>query len=264
MRTSSPSSSSSSSTCGATRARALAPQSCFATLHGPAAGGGAGAGAGGAAAGRAAGDDGLLAVTAGVRADASRAGGAVSEARRSRLLVSTRGAAAEGADESSSRVGEPLLALADEGVEHRRVRGGASARRARLEHVSELHQQGHGARPIARAFSFRLHRGCAEGVWGGEGALARGWRRGERSGHSCALGEGARFLSDCARATHRRVQSSPIRLRVAAVSLIVVARRVSLSPVDSDARRALRRAQVRDRDGRRGRETSKILLSMGR
>ena len=47
-------------------------------------------------------------------------------------------------------------------------------------------------------------------------------------------------------------ESSPIRLSVAAVSLIVVARRVSPSrrPVDSDARRALRRARVRDHQER--------------
>jgi len=91
------------------------------------------------------------------------------------------------------------------------------------------------------------------------GALARGWRRGERSGHSCALGEGARFLSDCARATHRRVRklTHPLegRRRVAHRGR---ATGQPLSPVDSDARRALRRAQVRDRDGRRGKETSKF------
>ena len=204
MRTSS--SSSSSSAWRATRARALAPQSCFAALDGPAAGGGAGGGRGrvarrgggcpafgrhrgrGRGRGRfARGMGGLrCAAIALVGFDAGRGGG-------------------RGLGDSSSRVGEPLLALADERVEHRRVRG-ASARRARLEHVSELHQEGHGARPIARVLSFRLRRGCAGGGSGGEGRARSRWKTWREIRTQLCVGGGARFLSDGARGTHRRVR----------------------------------------------------------
>ena len=76
------------------------------------------------------------------------------------------------------------------------------------------------------------------------GALARGWRRGERSGHSCALGEGARFLSDCAR------PSTPTRVA------LCVARRCATATGDAAGKlqnssvygpvRSLSRSNARD------------------
>ena len=119
------------------------------------------------------------------------------------------------------------------------------------------------ARPIARVLSFRLRRGCAEwGIGVVRGALARGGDVVRDRGHSCALGEGARFLSDCSRATHRRVRklAHPLEGRRRVAHRGRATGQPPSRPSTPDARRALRRCGcATTRSARRG--NFKILLS---